>query len=241
VPGASLARNRGWRAAAHEVIAFIDDDIRVDAGWAAMVGQAFMDPGIHFITGRTGEPSNDRSGVPPLAQKTEQAPHRLDSATRLVIGHSANLAVRRRALEQIAGFDERLGAGGRFRAAEDLDLFDRLFAAGYVGQYEPKVSAVHEPWRRQRDYVRLQGSYGVGSGARIAKLVRTDSSRARSAARSAFIDSGLRPLAEALRNRWTIGIAARILRLLGTVAGLVLGLLHSVRDGHFGGRRNYAT
>src|ERR1700722_1060265 len=33
-PGASLARNLGWRAAHHGLIAFIDDDTRVTAGWA---------------------------------------------------------------------------------------------------------------------------------------------------------------------------------------------------------------
>jgi glycosyltransferase involved in cell wall biosynthesis len=234
VPGASHARNRGWNTARHEVVAFIDDDVRVDPGWASALARAFDDPGVTFVSGRTGQGEGSLS--PALAQKTDETAHRLDGSTSGVLGHSANLAVRIRALEHIGGFDERLGAGGRFRAAEDLDLFDRLFAAGYVGRYEPTVSAVHLSWRRLRDYVRVQAAYGFGVGARIAKLLRSDRARARRAARSAFIDSGVVALAGAIRHRWRAGIAARVLRLLTTVAGLVAGLVVPVRDGHFGGR-----
>jgi len=230
-PGASRARNAGWRLSRADVVAFIDDDVRVDEGWASALANAFSDPGTAFVTGRVGEP--DGSTDPKLAQKVDAEPALLDRTTTGVIGHSANLAVRRRALETIGGFDEALGAGARFRAAEDLDLFDRLFAAGYVGRYDPAVSAVHESWRRLRDYVRLQGDYGYGIGARIAKLIRYDRSRAMAALIEAFGASGSVPLFRALRDRRLVGVAARSRRIVMTAGGFVVAMFTPVRDGHF--------
>ena len=238
LPGASRARNRGWQSARHEVVAFIDDDVRVDPGWASAIAEAFKNPGTGFVTGRIDEAA--ASHVPPLAQKTETSAAVLDPMSDMVFGHSANLIVRRSALRHIGGFDELLGAGGRFRAAEDLDLFDRLFHAGYVGRYEPSVSAEHVPWRRLRDYIRVQGAYGFGSGARIAKLLRVNRRQAARAARSAVMDSGFRPLGRAIRTQRRAGIAARSLRLAGTALGFLAGLLHRVRDGHYG-RRPYES
>lgn len=232
LPGASRARNAGWRACRREIVAFIDDDVRVDAGWAAAIVAAFADPGVTFVTGKIGEP--DGSTGPRVAQLEGDEPRRLDADTAGVIGHSANLAVRRRALEAIGGFDESLGAGARFLAAEDLDLFDRLFAAGYIGRYEPSASAVHESWRRLREFVRLQGAYGYGAGARVAKLIRRDRSRGMHAARAAFVTSGFATLGRALRDRRRTAIAARSLRIVTTTAGFARGMVMPVRNGHFG-------
>lgn len=235
IPGTSRARNAGWRAARNDIIAFIDDDVRVDPTWAAALSRAFDDPGTTFVTGYIGEPPEGGVG-PAVAQMVDSQPARLDSTTTGLIGHSANLAVRRRALETIGGFDEKLGPGVRFKAAEDLDLFDRLFASGYVGRYDPSVPAYHESWRRIRDYIRLQGAYGYGAGARLAKLARTDRPHARRAARVAFVDWGFKPLMRSVRARSRTGMAARLMRIGGTVAGFSVAILYPVRDGHIGGR-----
>jgi glycosyltransferase involved in cell wall biosynthesis len=152
VKGASRARNRGWQAAKHEIVAFIDDDIRVEREWASAIEDVFGDPATGWVTGRIDEAAE--SHVPALAQKTDTAAAELDPESEDVLGHSANLIVRRSALDHIGGFDELLGAGGRFRAAEDLDLFDRLFESGFQGRYEPSVAALHVPWRGLRDFIR---------------------------------------------------------------------------------------
>lgn len=238
LPGTSRARNAGWRSATNDVIAFIDDDVRVDPPWAEAVAHVFDDPGVSFMTGFIGEPPEGEG--PLIAQMVGVEPKRLDTTTAGLIGHSANLAVRRQALERIGGFDELLGPGVRFKAAEDLDLFDRLFAAGYVGRYEPTATSHHDSWRRIREYVKLQGAYGYGSGARLVKLWRTDRSNAYRATRTTTIDWALKPFARSLRYKSKAELAARTARILGTVAGFARAAFYPIRDGHLGGR-NYPT
>jgi GT2 family glycosyltransferase len=237
-PGASRARNRGWRAAGHDLIAFVDDDVRVEPGWADAVVRAFTSfPQIAFVTGRLDLPPGlDWTDVP-IAVIDRDGAALLDASTADLIGHSANLAVRRPALEAVDGFDERLGAGADLRAAEDNDLWDRVFRTGRIGRYEPAAVGWHEQWRSRRALVPLNWSYGYGSGARIAKLLREDRPRARAAARLAFWDWGL---ADAPRwlPRHRLAAVLGLVRTAGAAAGLARALPIPVRDGHFAARRD---
>src|SRR5438067_9317776 len=58
-PGASKARNAGWRAAKHGIVAFVDDDVRVCGGWADALVVAFADAEYAFVTGRVDAASGD--------------------------------------------------------------------------------------------------------------------------------------------------------------------------------------
>lgn len=233
LPGASRARNAGIRRAERTIVAFIDDDVRVHTGWPEALDRAFADPSIGFVTGRVTVPQDQRDHQRTVAIKDDAVGHRLDRHTRAPLGASANLAVRRRALEAVGGFDEAMGGGARFQAAEDLDLFDRLLAMGEIGRYEPAASAEHDQWRPRMTLLRLDARYGFGAGARLAKLARTDRRRALKAGREAFWADGLRPLGVALRNRHEFEIASALMRLAGTAAGLLPGCLHPLADGRF--------
>ena len=94
--GASRARNVGWRAARHDVIAFVDDDVRVGPGWATALGRVFASrPSVTFVTGRIRLPPGMAWTDVPVSTKDAAEPAVLEKASTGVLGHSANLAIRR--------------------------------------------------------------------------------------------------------------------------------------------------
>lgn len=236
-PGASRARNAGAEAASHAVIAFVDDDIRVAPDWAERLGAALTDPAVGFATGRISVPPEQVGYQRPVAINEGDHPVVLDAGTTDSLGPSANLAIRRRLLLDIGGFDPCLGAGARLPAAEDLDLYDRLFAAGVQGRYEPGALAWHDQWRDRRALLRLDWGYGIGSGARLAKLLRVDRERATFVARTVLWRTDLGGLARAIRRREEFAALTTAVRIVGTIVGLVRAAPLRVQDGLFEPRR----
>jgi GT2 family glycosyltransferase len=80
-----------------------------------------------------------------------------------------NLAARRATLLAVGGFDERLGPGTPYPAAEDNDLGHRLLEAGHQITYEPRATVHHRAWRSRSEQTRLHRQYGRGQGAFYAK------------------------------------------------------------------------
>jgi glycosyltransferase involved in cell wall biosynthesis len=236
LPGASRARNAGWRAAANELIAFVDDDVWVAADWAEAIIDAFRDPSVAFVTGRVEMPPGVEH-VRPVALLRKPDSRTLDLETRTGdLGHSANLAVRRRVLDEVGGFDELLGAGGRFRAAEDLDLMDRILLMGMTGRYEPRALAWHEQWRSKPELVRLDWAYGTGMGVRITKLARTDRRRARRELFDAMWSFGLRTVPHDAIRLYRFLTLTALARVAGTLAGIARGVTVRVDGGHLAPR-----
>lgn len=219
-PGASRARNTGWRAARHDLVAFVDDDVRVMPGWAdGLRVAADSDARASFFTGRLGVAPDDRVAERPVAVFDEPDSFSIDAGVLVDFGHGANLAARRPALEAVGGFDEEFGPGARWRAAEDLDLVDRLLRKGLTGRYVPAAAATHVQWRRRPDFVRLEWGYGIGQGARLSRLRHSDPPRYRPLVRIAWRQQGLRLLPGLLRNRYEFGVLLTATRLAGTAVG----------------------
>jgi GT2 family glycosyltransferase len=159
-PGAASARNVGWRAADAPIVLFLGDDILAapdllerhlaaherhpgdESGvlghvrWARELRRtAFMtwlDYGIQFDYGSI---EGDQAGP----------------------GHfyTANVSLKRAALERVEGFDEETFPFGY----EDIDLGLRLFQRGFRLLYEPLATGehLHEPrlenWRKRMAFV----------------------------------------------------------------------------------------
>ncbi|HWA65663.1 MAG TPA: glycosyltransferase [Mycobacteriales bacterium] len=230
--GVSRARNLGWRKAAHDLVAFVDDDVRVRPGWADAMARALAShPGAAFVAGRIDLPEGQ--GTLSLTVKDDPSPQEYDASSGGALGHSANLGMHRAVLAQVGGFDEAMGPGTRWPAGEDPDLLDRVLATGAHGWYEPAAAAYHEHWRRARQYIALQHSYGRGAGARLAKLARTDRRRFRVVAADDLWRWGLASIGRELGKRDWLRAAGSVLRLGGMVRGMVTALVVPVEGGHF--------
>ena len=218
-PGTSLARNLGWRSARHDRIAFIDDDIRVDSGWADTMSNALAPQDSAWVTGWIGLERFGGGARHLNPTMLGEAPARLDRQHRGTMGASANFGARREVLSAVGGFDERFGPGRWTAAAEDVELFDRLLLAGFIGSYDPSVRVFHEQWRTPRAGFRLQWRYGLGMGARIARLARRDRRRIRHEVYDIVWADGIHAAGRCLRVHYEMGAALILTRVLGMFIG----------------------
>lgn len=235
-PGSGIARNAGWRAGGHGIVLFTDDDVVVDAGWRdALAVAVAADQTVGFVTGRVLAPQ----GTTPsrdVAIKRDTEPATFDATSVGNLGHGASVGLRREVLERIGGWDESLGVGGRFRAAPEHDLFDRCFALGLRGRYEPAALAWHEQWRGPRRLLLLDARYGFGSGARLAKLVRADRTRARVVAAD-HLRWGRQELLTEARAGHGYPALGTLIRLLAMPVGFLRAIVVPIDAGHFRSRR----
>lgn len=233
LPGVNRARNAGWTSTAAELVLFTDDDVEVEPGWADAYAAAFAaHPEAGFLTGWLGV-REGQEGTADVATTDSDLERILDRATRGVLGHGASMAVRRSALVAIHGWDDAMGAGGRFRSSPELDVFDRVLAAGWVGRYIPAARARHDQWRTEQQLAKLHLRYAMGAGARMAKLRRTDRDRLRLVARENWWSWGVHDAWTSLRTGYKRGVVLALLRLVGFAVGYAEARPTPVVNGHF--------
>jgi GT2 family glycosyltransferase len=168
--GASYGRNEGIRAARHDVVVLIDDDTVVDAAWLVRLVDALVRDGPRtVVTGAVLE-SAEAGPAPSLTTHTEEMV--FSGRPFLDPLFSNNMALRRDAFDDVGLFDERLGGGAPFPAAEDNDLGYRLLEAGYRVRFVPDAIVWHLGSWRDRSKRRLDWAYGRGQGAYYAKHLR---------------------------------------------------------------------
>jgi hypothetical protein len=178
---------------------------------------------IDFVTGGVVVPVGQETAERPVAISSRTVRTPLHPGLAGDIGASANLCVRRPALEATGGFDETLGPGTWAASAEDLDLFDRLFRGGYVGIFEPRACAEHDQWRTKPQLLALDWRYGKGMGVRLARLATWDRPRARRLLKEALITQGVRSVVQDLRDGYEFGALTVTVRTFATVIGMVVG------------------
>ena len=218
LPGASRARNLGAAASTAPLILFTDDDCLVAPDWVTDMAAAFAaDPEVGFAFGRV---VSDREAGPAVALFVDDEARRYTGAhDPLTMGHAANLAVRRPLFERISGFDLELGAGARYRACEDKDLFWRALSEGATGAYVPEAVVVHRQWRSRKAMIRLRFDYGVGSGAFAVKMRQRDKAAGRALlGRVVLADGVLRALRELIGGKRAVA-AGLVAKALGAVVG----------------------
>jgi glycosyltransferase involved in cell wall biosynthesis len=137
--GPAAARNAGWRASRAPWVAFVDDDVDLPSDWVrGLIRDLREAPAdVAAVQGRVEVP------LPPGRRPTdwERNVAGLDGAAWI----TADMAVRRPALEEVGGFDERFTRAYR----EDTDLALRLLDAGWrlrVGERRVRHPVRPAPW-----------------------------------------------------------------------------------------------
>lgn len=187
-PGLDWARNRGATEARHEIVAYVDDDVRVDAGWLRGIAHAFTSPGVTAMTGLV-LPGELETHAQHLFQiysrgmskgtKAKQFDGALmtprDQITAHFLGVGANMAFRRERLLQLGGFDTALDVGTPSAGAGDLDMFHRVLAAGGTIRYEPRALVWHYDRRTVQGLRQQLYSNGRAFGVYLIKCWRSKS------------------------------------------------------------------
>jgi glycosyltransferase involved in cell wall biosynthesis len=168
-PGLSKARNVGIMQAAHNVIAFPDDDCwYAEDGLATAMRLLDGNPALDIIAGRTVD---DRGKSSVFSSLNYEAVINKYNSFRCI---NANAIFVRRSVTAKIAFDERLGAGPQipFGCGEETDFVLRAIARGHPAKFFPELTVFHpqvESWvvtDRQMQRARL---YGGGFGALLRK------------------------------------------------------------------------
>jgi GT2 family glycosyltransferase len=217
--GLSRANNAGIAAARHDLLVFTHDDVEATPDWLEVIVDAVVDAGPRVVvTGQVLPAAAEEDGGFVPSTKADPLPAVYRDRTCSGVLYPMNMGMHRLAFEEVGLFDERLGPGTPFPAAEDNDLCDRLLRSGFEIRYVPSAVLYHRAWRSDRDYLGLRWAYGRGQGAFYGKILSVRDGHARRCLRADFAHR-TRRLVQGLRRdrRRSMGEAVY---LLGLVAGM---------------------
>ncbi|GAB3603036.1 glycosyltransferase family 2 protein [Microbacterium aureliae] len=143
------ARNVALRHAQGDVVSFLDDDVVVRAGWQWSVLDAFVDPAVAAVAGRTcnGVAGEEHYALPigrllDDGSLTEGFAALTTGPVEVDHGIGANMSFRATILERLGGFrDDYPGTAIR----EDTDVYLRIRALGGRAVFVPSAAVDHLP------------------------------------------------------------------------------------------------
>lgn len=145
--GLSHARNRGWRMAAGEYVAYVDDDCRIPKQWLSVAKELIeqVSPGVfggpYFAFYNTPKPRWFKETYGTHDQGSEA---RVLNEREFLDG--GNIFFRRRLLETLGGFDPSFGMSGhKIAYGEETTLLRQIRATmpEQLVYYDPKLYVYH--------------------------------------------------------------------------------------------------
>lgn len=155
-PGLDIARNTGARVAKFPIVAYTDDDVKVDAMWSYRIWETFLDKNVEAMTGLVIATSLETESQQIFEKHWGFNKGYLDkyfnadfvyksvSAPKVwEIGAGANMAFRKKAIEFVNYFDERLDVGAA-GCSGDSEIWYRMLAKNMIIHYNPRAIVYHE-------------------------------------------------------------------------------------------------
>jgi len=236
-PGLNFARNRALKETGGEFLAFLDDDVVVDPLWLEGLMEAWVaNPSAGAFTGlvlpyelstRAQILFEARGGWRKSFNRIVYGRTLLGSpfypCGAGMFGTGANMALSRKVLLEIGGFDEALDTGPPLPGGGDLDIFYRVVRGGHLLVYDPKYMVFHEHRRTLKSLRQQYWSWGLCVMAFISKSSGKDPSQ-----RSKlfgltrwWFKAKVRNLIKSLRGRYILPPRMVAAELFGGVVGLL--------------------
>ena len=200
-PGLDWARNRAIVEARGEIVAYTDDDVIVDPGWAAAIAAAFEDPQVMAVTGLV-VPYELETEAQIVFERyggfgrgfwrrywrmdREGGERSLSYIGAGQYGTGANMAYRKSIFEEVGSFDPALDVGTVTNGGGDLEMLFRVVQEGHLLVYEPSAMVRH---RHRRSYEKLHtqlANNGVGFYSFLVSAAMNRSERRHDAVRFAL-------------------------------------------------------
>jgi GT2 family glycosyltransferase len=183
--GSASARNAGARVARGEILAFTDDDVRVDRQWLPAIARAFSvvedvgcvtglilpmeieTPAQQLMEEYGGFAKGFVRRIYDLDEFRPATPTFPFSAGML--GSGQNMAFSAASFREMGGFDPALGNGTPALGGVDIEMLFRTIVEGHRLVYEPRAIVHHANYRDYRRFRRQVYMYGVGLSAFLTR------------------------------------------------------------------------
>jgi GT2 family glycosyltransferase len=229
--GASRARNAAAEAATTEWVVFLDDDCLLDPDWIAELRAArARHPHADLVSGHVA-PAEGPAEADLSAAAREVGVEREWQGPRVWpqrVGFSLAMALRRRVVLELGGWDERFGPGGSVFSAggDDVDFNYRFLASGRTAVVTPRLRARHLQWRTREEIVLLYGDYSAAWAGFSMKHLRHGDVRGGAWLWTIGVRSTARMLASGARHRSATRWRAGLAQARGLTRGTARGLRH---------------
>jgi glycosyltransferase involved in cell wall biosynthesis len=211
--GLSHARNRATAECRGDVLAFTDDDVRLDPGWLSALAAAcrrFPDAGYFggrirplWLTPRPrGFLDDSMAHIGGLLMWYDLGEDVRPYVGGELLPYGANMALRRRLLERVGAFRADLGPIGAVPGRGDDDEYlGRAREAGFGGVYVGDALCRHvvDPARLT---VRYLYRFGVQKGIALARMGRAGGRRGSVAAQALHLLRAVGQAAKGRGDRW---------------------------------------
>jgi len=164
----TIKLNAAIRRSTSDVILSTDDDCCVEPGWVRGMAAAFDDPAVGAAFGPIKDLTHVPGGRPAAVLPPGPGPQEL-----WAYAHGASMAMRRRAIVDIGGLDERIGPGASpFPRGEEGDMVLRMRERGWRSDVVDAPAVAHMDWRDDREEAVNVMAYERGAGVYLGLGLR---------------------------------------------------------------------